>query len=279
MRKGPLIRASMSAGTTRGDTITFHHMRFASLSPAITEILFALGAGTNVVCTDQYSDFPDSAKSLPHLRGHAEVNLEELRSFSPEVVFTETLVQAKLAEKLRASQFAVKHYDPRTLSAIYDSILDLGIFCERTKEARELLHRMQSGFASLRKKVALLPRRPRVYIEEWHNPPMVSGNWVPEIVKAGGGDAFPLPARAPSREITLEEIARFNPELIILSICGAGKFAEKALLTNRPGWSDLPAVKANHLFVIDDSLLNRPGPRLIEGTQRLYSFIFQVLHS
>jgi iron complex transport system substrate-binding protein len=108
---------------------------------------------------------------------------------------------------------------------------------------------------------------------------MVSGNWVPEIVKAGGGEPFPFAARAPSREVSLEEVATFDPELIILSICGAGKYAEKSLLMGRAGWSELQAVKANHLFVIDDSLLNRPGPRLIEGAQRIYSWIFQVLHS
>jgi iron complex transport system substrate-binding protein len=262
------------------------NMRLASLSPALTEILFALGMGKCIVCTDQYSDVPDAAKMLPHLRGHVEIDPEELRSFSPEVVFTETLIQGEIAAKLCEAGFAVKHYDPRTLSEIYDSILDLGAFCERTREARELLQRMQSAFAALRKKVALLPRRPRVYIEEWHNPPMVSGNWVPEIVRAAGGDPCPLPARAPSREVSLEEVATYTPELVILSICGApkgppsgaGSFNIKQLLTSRSGWSELQAVKANHLFVIDDSLLNRPGPRLIEGAQRIYSWIFQVLH-
>ncbi len=83
----------------------------------------------------------------------------------------------------------------------------------------------------------------------------------------------------PSREVTLEEIQSFDPDLIVLSICVAGSVASKELLTSRPGWKDLRAVRANHLFVIDDSLINCPGPRLTDGARRLFGWIFQALHS
>lgn len=264
-------------------------MRIASLSPALTEILFELDLGRDIVAVDQYSDYPDEAKKLPHLRGHTKVDLEELRTYEPEIVLTQTLIQEELSSKLQEARFAVRHFDPRSLKEIYDTILDLGAFFEKLRSARELIQKMHSGFSAVQKKAALLPRRPtspqgsaatraRIYIEEWHNPPMVSGNWVPEVAKIAGGETFPLPARAPSREVTLEEIQQFNPDLIVLSICGASGFAERNLLTSREGWSALEAVKLSHLFVIDDSLLNRPGPRLVEGAQQLYGFIFQALH-
>lgn len=253
-------------------------VRIASLSPGITEILFELGLGRDIVAVDQYSDTPDEVKELPHLRGHTEVDIEELRQYQSEVVLTETLVQGEIAAELREAGFAVKHFDPRNLKEVYDTILDLGAFFEKMGSARQLIQNMHAGFAAVRKKAALLPRRPRLYIEEWHNPPMVSGNWVPEVARIAGGEPFPILPSAPSREVTLEEVQRFNPDLIVLSICGAGRLAEKSLLTLREGWRDLPAVREHHLFVIDDSLLNRPGPRLTEGVQRLYSWIFQALH-
>jgi iron complex transport system substrate-binding protein len=76
----------------------------------------------------------------------------------------------------------------------------------------------------------------------------------------------------------LGEIQTFDPDVIVLSICGAGALATKDLLTNRPGWAQLRAVQNNHLFIIDDSLLNRPGPRLTEGAKRLFGWMFQVMH-
>jgi iron complex transport system substrate-binding protein len=118
-----------------------------------------------------------------------------------------------------------------------------------------------------------LQGRPRVYVEEWHQPPMASGNWVPEIVRAAGGEPFPILPGALSREVTLDEVARFGPALIVISWCGAGSLADKNLLLQRGGWDALSAVQQGSVRVIDDSLLNRPGPRLVEGAQRLYGWL------
>ncbi len=254
-------------------------MRIASLSPATTEILFAIGAGGLIVCTDQFSDEPDGAKALPHLKDHQKIDIESLASYKPEIIFTSTLVQKRLAEELRLKQkWAVIHQDPRSLWDIYADIRAIGTLVGKEKEAGELVITIQNGFSDVRKKGKLLGSKCRVYVEEWHHPPMASGNWVPEVVKEAGGQAFALPVGAPSREVSLGEITAFDPDMIVLSICGAGRFADKTLLTKREGWNTLRAVKEDRLFVIDDSLLNRPGPRLVMGAQRLYSWMFQVLH-
>jgi iron complex transport system substrate-binding protein len=154
--------------------------------------------------------------------------------------------------------------------------------------AHALTETMQQGFNDTKRKAAIFFRKPKIYIEEWHNPPMVSGNWVPELIKLAGGIPMPLSAaqkeiatdgkNVPSAAVTLAEVQAFDPDLIVLSICGAGNAASKELLSARPGWADLRAVRENHLFVIDDSLLNRPGPRLAEGAKRLFGWMFQVLH-
>jgi iron complex transport system substrate-binding protein len=257
-------------------------MRIASLSPATTEILFALEQGKHIVCTDHFSDHPSEARSLLHLKDHQKIDPEALRTFLPEVVFTSTLVQAKLAESLRSEGFGVVHQDPRSVLEVYESIRQIGTILGCEPRAHALIETMQQGFNDTKRKSGLLSRKPRVYIEEWHHPPMVSGNWVPDIVKIAGGTPFSLPSEAgrnaPSRTVSLEEIQVFDPELIVLSICGAGTLATKELLTDRPGWKDLAAVQKGRVFIIDDSLLNRPGPRLAEGTRRLFGWIFQVMH-
>lgn len=254
-------------------------MRIASLSPAATEILFAIGAGKQVVCVDKYSDVPADALRLPRLPEHQRIDAVALAEYKPDIVFTATLVQEKLAAFLKLQQqFAVIHHDPRSLGDIDECIRSMGLLLGKEKEANQLVTDMHRHYGDIRKKAKLLGRKPRVYVEEWHHPPMVSGNWVPELVQLAGGQPFVLPPRSPSREVSLSEVQAFDPDIIVLSICGAGKFSDKTLLTERSGWNTLRAVINNAVFVIDDSLLNRPGPRVVEGAQHLYGWMFQVLH-
>lgn len=275
-------------------------MRIASLSPAVTEILFALEQHKKIVCTDQFSDFPEAAKEIPHMRGMVRVDPEELRKYEPEIVMLGTSIQTKLADQLRSMDFSVLHEDPRSLADIYAWIRQIGILLSSEPRAEALVQTMQQGFNETKRRAGLLQRKPRVYVEEWHHPPMASGNWVPEVVRIAGGVPVAIEGRGGeelgskneklgtmqrdehrnplSREVSLAEIQAFDPDMIVLSICGAGAAASKDLLTKRAGWSELRAVRENHLFVIDDSLLNRPGPRLVEGARRLFGWMFQVLH-
>ncbi len=263
-------------------------MRIASLSPAVTEILFAMEQQKGIVCVDKFSDFPDGAKLIPHLKEHQKVDVDELKAFGAEAIFTSTLVQKRLAEELRAAGLGVVHQDPRSIHEVYESIREIGAILGCEARAHALTESMQQGFNDTKRKSGLFHRKPRVYVEEWHHPPMVSGNWVPDVVKIAGGMPFGVESgklkvesdgrNPPSREVSLAEVQAFDPDLIVLSICGAGSVASKELLTSRAGWADLRAVKENHLFVIDDSLLNRPGPRLIEGAKRLFGWMFQALH-
>ncbi len=248
-------------------------MRIASLSPAVTEILFALGCGGDVVCRDQFSNYPEEAKAISAVRDHQNIDPQAVAAFTPEVIFTSTVVQAALAEQLRAAKLPVVHDDPRTVDQIYQSIRAVGTIVERQKEADELVLKMQQGLNAVRAKAKHLHGRPRVYVEEWHQPPMASGNWVPEIVRLAGGEPFPIPSGTLSRAVTLDEVLRFDPVLIVISWCGAGSLADKNLLSSRAGWDALSAVGQGSVRVIDDSLLNRPGPRIVDGAQRLYGWL------
>jgi len=253
-------------------------MRIASLSPAATEILFLLGRGKDIVCTDQFSNYPEEAKAIPHLRDHQKVDVADIKDHRPELVLTATVVQEKLAAMLKASELPVVHQDPRTLDAVYESIKALGIIVEKEKEAAELVAKMKKEFDAVRQKAKLLPRKPRVYVEEWHLPPMASGNWVPEVVAVAGGIAFPIKPGDLSREVSLAEVQAFDPDLIVISWCGAGRLSDKNLVLKREGWNSLKAVQQGRVRVIDDSLLNRPGPRLAEGAQQLFGWLFELLH-
>lgn len=253
-------------------------MKIASLSPAATEILFALGLEELIVCTDQFSNFPDEARDIAHVRDMINIDPKDLYEHEPDVVLLGTSIQKELADKLEQCGFSVIYQDPRTINAVYEWIRILGMMFQVEKEAEEVVLQMQQGFKDVKRKSGLLQRKPRVYIEEWHDPPYASGNWVPEVAHIAGVQQFPVEAGALSPEVTLQQVKDFDPEMIVISWCGAGSLGDKELLTARPGWDCLKAVQEKTIYVIDDSLLNRPGPRLVEGARHLYGWAFELLH-
>lgn len=253
-------------------------VRIVSLSPAATETLFALGKGKDIVAVDQFSNYPEEAKTLPHLKDHQRVDVRAVREYAPDLVLTATVVQEKLAADLKGAGLPVFHQDPRTLDAALQCMAQLGVLVEAEERMAEVLPRLRDDLALLKSKAKLLPRKAKVYCEEWHDPPMVSGNWVPDLLTAAGLQGFPIRSGELSRAVTLKDVQAFDPDVIVISWCGAGKLADKTLLTKREGWGALRAVERGQVFVIDDSLLNRPGPRLIQGAQQLYGLAFQALH-
>lgn len=253
-------------------------MRIVSLSPAATETVFAVGKGSSIVAVDQFSNFPEDAKKVVHLADHQRVSIAAIREHAPDLVLTGTIIQERLAQELKDAGLPVFHQDPRTLDAVMQSIIDLGIVIEAEEEAQALVMQMKEDARQLHTKAKLLPRKAKVYIEEWHLPPMVSGNWVPEVLSMAGAQSFPIKPGELSREVSLKEVQAFDPDVMVISWCGAGRTADKKILMEREGWDSLRAVQNKHVFVIDDSLLNRPGPRLTEGARQVFTFIFQVLH-
>lgn len=231
-----------------------------------------------IVCTDQFSNYPEETKGIPHVRDHMKISAESLREHAPDCIFTSTVIQERLANDLRTQGLTVVHQDPRTINSIYESIRSLGAMLDLEQRANEIILSMQQGFNDVRKKAAHLPRRPKVYIEEWHRPPMASGNWVPEVARFAGGGQFPIQAGELSRTVTLEEVRTFDPDMIVISWCGAGTLADPKILCERDGWATLRAVERRNIRVMDDSLLNRPGPRLVDGARHLYGWFFELLH-
>lgn len=253
-------------------------MRIVSLSPAATEIVFAAGKGKDIVAVDQFSNFPEECKKIPHLADHQRVSIADIRAQKPDLVLTGTVIQERLAAELKEAGLPVFHQDPRTLEAVLQSMVDLGVVIGAEEQAAVLAARIREDFQQVRTKAKLLPRKARVYCEEWHLPPMVSGNWVPDVLAAAGAQGFPIQSGQLSREVTLKEVQTFDPDVMVISWCGAGRLADKNIVLEREGWNALRAVQKKNVFVVDDSLLNRPGPRLAEGARQVFAFAFQILH-
>jgi len=268
------------------------YQRIISLAPSNTEILYSLGAQDKLVAVTRYCDFPEEAKKKPRIGGWLDINDELVKSYNPDLILTSTFVQNKITNRYKKSKMNIVALMPTTLKGVFDSIFRIGKLVGKKKEAINVVKSMKNKFNEIDNMIQQQPiknslnnnsinensiknktNKPRVYIEEWHKPPTVSGNWIPTLVKIARGKYDLIKAGVHSKEVTTQQIQRYDPEIIIISICGMSDKAPKEWITKREGWQNLSAVKNDKVFVFDDSLLNRPGPRLITGLENLAKMI------
>ena len=247
--------------------------RIASLAPSHTELAFALGAGDRLIAATNYCNYPPEAERLPKLKGWANLKAEEVVALKPDLVLTSSVCQAELLAGLKAAGLNVLHQDPRSLTDVTRSILELGAALDRPEEAQRLADDFEAGLGGLARAVPAEAPRPRVYVEEWHQPPMAAGNWVPDLVRLAGGEPFLMAPGSLSREVSWEEVMEFDPQVVIYSICGLGLKRAPEEFLKVEGWDKSEAARKRAVFSIDDDLFNRPGMRLIEGGRLMQRLI------
>ncbi|MBI2611383.1 cobalamin-binding protein [Candidatus Gottesmanbacteria bacterium] len=245
-------------------------MKYISLSPATTEILCALGCEDELVAVTHLCDYPPSIKKKPKIGTWIRTEVEKLSLYDADLIFTSSYLPREL-EKWEGKEKIV-FVDPRTLDGVFGAIMTMARTVGKEAKGRSIVEKMKEEFRKIGdgKKSR---RRPKVYMEEWHTPPFVSGNWVPDILEVSGGREDLVKPGERSREVTLDEIRHFDPDIIVCHWCGAGDIYKPEEIKNRKGWGDLRAVSEGKIYFIDDALLNTPGPRLVLGAKRLFQII------
>jgi len=246
-------------------------MRIVSLAPSNTEILYALGCQDLIVAVTRFCDYPNDAKLKPKIGGWLDIDDELVEKLNPDLIMTSTFVQDSIVKRYKEKNIELFHTDPKKLLEVYESIISIGKKVNKIDEAEQIVANMKKEFLEINNSVKD-KSKVKVYCEEFHNPPTFSGNWVPDIVEIANGKSL-CPSGKISSPITIEDIKEFDPEVIIMNICGLGEKVNPELITKRSGWQDISAIKKNKVFVIDDSLLNRPGPRLVDGAKLLSKLI------
>ena len=237
-------------------------MRVASLAPSATATIQAMGRSDELVAVTNHCDSPD----VERIGGWLNPNLDRLDTLDPDLVLTADALQADLRDTLLDRGHAVHHEEATTLPAVLDSFASLGRAVGASQAGARLAREARTRLDRVREAVDGRDR-PTVYCEEWSDPPMAAGNWVPEAVETAGGHYPFTEAGERSREVTVEEVERAEPEHVVLHVCGRGDRVDPTSVSER-GW-DLPAIDCGQVHVIDDSLLNQPSPNLVTGIERL----------
>lgn len=237
-------------------------MKIISLAPSNTEIIYSLGLEDELLATTSLCDYPSEAREKESIGGWTNgIDFEKIRNLKPDLVLTSDSLQDKAVEELQGLE--VLHLTPETLEQVYESIRKIGKELGAEHEAQKIVGEMNQGLQSLE-----VEESPRIYCEEWMDPPMASGNWIPGLIERIGGKSF-LDEGERSKEFKLEELKDFDPEYIFLNVCGAGENIDLSEVVERDGWEEITAVKNGNVFVIDDALLNRPGPRIVQGAEKM----------
>ena len=253
--------------TCRG-TYPGNYQRIACLSTEAVETLYLLGAEAQVAGISGFTVYPARArKEKPKVSGFTSGKIERILAVNPDLVIAFSDLQADLARDLIKAGIEVHVFNHRDIAGIFRMITTLGALVDKAFEAAKLCEALQQRISEARAVAKTLPRRPRIYFEEWYEP-MISGiGWASELITIAGGDDVyaELATRQGARQRIIadanEVIAR-APDIIIGSWCGR-KFQPDHVRA-RPGWDAIPALQNDQLFEIKSADILAPGAAAIE---------------
>ncbi len=251
--------------------------RIVCLTEETVETLYLLGEEERIVGVSGYAVRPARVRrEKPRVSAFISADVDKILALAPDLVLTFSDLQADIVAELVRRGVAVHAFNQRDVAGIFAMIRTLGALVGAAEKAQALTRSLEERLAAVRAEAARLPRRPRVYFEEWDEP-MISGiKWVSELIESAGGiEAFPeLSAgkSAKDRFVTTEQVIAAAPDIIIGSWCGK-KFVP-AKVTARPGFAAIPAVRDGELHEIKSPLILQPGPAaLTDGLDAIVEII------
>ena len=254
--------------------------KIVSLTPAATETLFAVGAGDRVVATDDGSDYPDEAVSLPDVATFASVDVEKVVALEPDLVVAGGLgfTPADAIERLRDLEVPVVVVYAPTVDGVYKDIELLGTATGTSEAAAALTADMRADIEAISAAVASQSPKPRVFYDVGYDDTTgaifapAEDSFLAEMVTAAGGDVITT-GDPNSYELPLEQLIDKDPQLIVL---GTNPFYSPTpdSVAIRPGWDALTAVRNGDIRPVRDIEITRPGPRLPIGLRALAAAIW-----
>jgi iron complex transport system substrate-binding protein len=248
--------------------------RIVSLAPSNTEILFAVGAGDQVVGRDSFSDYPPEVKSIQDIGGSmGKYNAEAIVALHPDLVLAGEINTPDLVNTLEQLGLNVYYLpNPTTLEAMYANLETVGELTGHVSDSGALVGSLQKRVAAVDSRILPLHSRPTVYYELDATDPTKPytagpGTFVELLISRAGGTNVGDKLSSQWAQISLEQLVVDDPSIIILGDSAYGVNADS--VKQRIGWSSLSAVKNGQIYPFDDNLVSRPGPRLVDGLEAL----------
>jgi iron complex transport system substrate-binding protein len=265
---------TLTDGLQRTITLPAPAQRIVSLAPSNTEILFAIGAGPQLVGRDVLSDFPPEAQDVTDIGDtFIGLNTELIVSLQPDLVLAAEITPEEQVAQLE--QLGITVYwlaNPLDFEGLYANLVLVGQMTGRELEATDLATSLQARVAAVDTAVGARAETPSVFYELDASDPAApwtsgAGTFIDLIISRAGGRNAGAGLVGAFAQISIEELLVQNPEVILLGDAAYGVSVES--VGQRAGWSGLAAVQSGRVYPFDDNLVSRPGPRLIEALEEL----------
>jgi iron complex transport system substrate-binding protein len=258
--------------------------RIVCLTEEPTEVLYALGEQERIVGISGFTVRPPRArKEKPKVSAFTSAKIDRILALQPDMAIGFSDIQADIARDLIKAGVEVWISNHRSVGGILAYIRRLGALVGAAEKAEAYAGTLEAHIEDVRGRGAVLPRHPRVYFEEWDDPPITGIRWVAELIRiAGGDDVFPELAGEPLAKNRIladpAEVARRAPDVIMASWCG--KKFQPGNVAARPGWEAIPAVRDGELHEIKSPIILQPGPAaLTDGLDALHAVIARWAHN
>jgi iron complex transport system substrate-binding protein len=261
-------------GLGRNVSVAIPALRIVSLSPSNTELLFAVGAGPQIVGRDDHSDFPARVEAIRSLGSSGgKLNTEALVALEPDLILTaeiQSAEQVSALEDLELRVFLLSN--PKTFAELFRNVRLVGQLCGHETEASTLTASLEKRVNAVAERLRGVTLRPRVFYEldatDVRHPWTVGpGSFMHTLITLAGGENFGASLTQDYPRVSAETIIRRDTDIIVIRDAVFGVTVES--VRRRAGWEALSAVKTGRIYPFDDNLASRPGPRLVEGLETL----------
>ncbi len=281
-------------------------MRIVSLLPSATEIVCELGLGDDLVGVTHECDYPCFVADLqkvtrtliPHDASSREIDalvrerlktqralytldMPTLERLAPDLIVTQALCDVCAVAEAEVTAAActlpgrpkVINLEPISLEDVLSTLHAVGRMAGVLERAEAVVGNLRRRIDAVMNRSERVAHRPRVVLLEWLDPPFSCGHWSPELVRMAGGEEVIGRAGRPSRTLEWDEVQVARPDVLFVACCGFSldrTLVDVPGLRSRPGWADLPAVRAGQVYITDgNAYFSRPGPRLVDSLEIL----------
>ncbi len=274
---------SLTDGNGRTVTLSLPVQRVVSLAPSNTEILFAVGAGAQVVGRDSFSDYPPEVKNVADIGGGVgSLNVEAILSKKPDLVLASPLTPPEqIANLVKANLTVYVLPNPKSFDDLYTNLETVGKLTGHETQTATLVTSLKARVTAVTDKVANVSQRPVVYYElDATDPsaPYTSGpdTFVDVLIRAAGGENFGSNLKGDWVQVSVETLLTRQPDYIVLGDNTYGGVTPEQVKA-RAGWDALKAVQDGKVYIFDDNTVSRPGPRLVDGLEAMAKLIHPEL--
>jgi len=263
----------------RGQAVTLDRApaRLASAAPAVTEILFAIGAAGEVVGVDEWSNYPPEVKQVPSIGPYYPLNIEGILALKPDLVVAMG-EQAEWTAQLEQLGVKVFLIDPKSIDDVQATIVSVGQVTGHRREAEHLAESIRQRIEAVARKVATIPQagRVRVFYEVYADPLMTVGPQclIGQMVTAAGGLSISADSDLDYPTISAEEVINRDPQVIVFPDVHGTATEGAAGIKSRPGWASISAVRDGRIYPVDPDVFSRAGPRVGDAVETLARLLY-----